>query len=208
MVQAVQILKKLGLRYTEKGMTDLGNPEDTLIATLLAAQTTDVQVMRAYPGLRKSFPTLESLAKAPWTEIAKKINTIGIYRQKAKAVKKLAHMLIDDFDGTVPSTMEELIRLPGVGRKTASIVLSFCFGVPAIAVDTHVLRIVQRLGWTKFKDPKRVELALKELIPKAYWTKINRVMVPFGRDICRARSPQCVRCPVSKWCTYSNKTVS
>jgi len=206
MKNVTSVLKTLGKRYTETGMTDLGNPEDTLIATVLSAQTTDVQVLRVYPGLRKKFPTLTSLAKADWKDIAKEINTIGLFRTKAKSVKKLAQMLLEDFDGKVPSTMEELVRLPGVGRKTASVVLSFCFGKPAIAVDTHVFRIARRLGWTKAKDAKRVELDLMKLVPEKQWSEINRTMVPFGRDICQARVPECWRCPVAKWCAYPHKT--
>ncbi len=205
---APRVLKILGKRYPGTGMTDLGNPEDTLIATLLSAQTTDVQVLRVYPGLRKRFPTLSSLAEADWQDIAKEINTVGLFRTKAKAVKQLAQMLLAEFGGKVPSTMEELIRLPGVGRKTASVVLSFSFGKPAIAVDTHVFRIARRLGWTKAKDPKRMETELMKAVPERLWSEINRSMVPFGRDICQARRPQCWRCPVAEWCAYPNKTVS
>lgn len=187
-------------------MTDLGNPEDTLIATLLSAQTTDVQVLRVYPTLRKRFPTLSSLAKADWQAIAKEINTVGLYRTKAKAIQKLAQILIDEFDGKVPSTMEELTRLPGVGRKTASVVLSFSFHQPAIAVDTHVFRIAKRLGWSKARDAKRMEMELREFVPQAQWSEINRTLVPFGRETCQARRPQCWRCPLADLCPYPHKT--
>lgn len=201
-----EVLKTLGKRYSEKGMTDLGNTEDTLLATVLSARTTDAQVLRAYPAFRRRFPTLTSLARADWQNIATSINTIGLYRQKAKAIKKLSQMLIADFHGHVPSTMEELLRLPGVGRKTASVVLAFCFGKAAIAVDTHVFRIVRRLGWTNGKNAVRVERDLRQLVPEKLWSEINRTMVPFGRDVCQARKPECWRCPVAKWCAYPNKT--
>ncbi|MCR4256553.1 MAG: endonuclease III [Candidatus Uhrbacteria bacterium] len=201
-----RVLKTLGGRYHGQGDTHLGTPEDTLLATLLSARTTDKQTLAAFPAFRKRFPTWKKLADADWTEIAETINTIGLYRQKAKAINKLARMILDEYDGRVPSTMEDLTRLPGVGRKTASVVLSFVFGTPAIAVDTHVFRITHRLGWVKGKDAKRVERELMELVPKRLWSEINRVLVPFGRDICRAPTPQCWRCPVAQWCAYPNKT--
>ncbi|HVM90835.1 MAG TPA: endonuclease III [Verrucomicrobiae bacterium] len=206
MANVTQVLRTLGQRYTAKGMTDLGNPADTLLATVLSAQTTDVQVLKAFPGFRRAFPSWKALASADVREIEKTINTVGLYRSKAKAVKGLARMILDAYGGRVPSTMEDLVRLPGVGRKTASVVLSFCFGKPAIAVDTHVFRIARRLGWSQGKDPQRVERDLMKLVPEKQWSEINRTMVPFGREICRARTPECWRCPVAKWCAYPNKT--
>lgn len=184
----------------------MGNAEDTLIATLLSARTTDVQVLRVYPGLRRSYPTLAALAVAPVAAIASKISSIGLYRNKAKAVKALARMLISDFGGKVPRTMDELITLPGVGRKTASCVLAYAYKIPAIAVDTHVFRIVHRLGWAKGASAEKVEMELRSLVPEKSWIDINRSMVQFGRDICKPGRPQCVRCPVAKWCAYPNKT--
>ncbi|MCC7523043.1 endonuclease III [Candidatus Uhrbacteria bacterium] len=202
-----RILSILAKRYPGTGMTDLGNPEDTLIATLLSAQTTDVQVLRVYPGLRKKFPTLSDLAKTDVRKIEQCINSIGLYRNKAKAVKALAQTLLKEFGGKVPNTMQELVSLPGVGRKTASVVLSFSFKQPAIAVDTHVFRIAKRLGWAKGKNPQRVEKELMALIPKKQWSEINRTMVPFGRDVCKAPKPQCWRCPVRTWCPYPKKVI-
>ncbi|KAA0207073.1 endonuclease III [Candidatus Uhrbacteria bacterium] len=205
-MNVARVLGVLGKRYHGPGDTHLGTPEDTLLATLLSARSTDKQTLAAFPAFRKRFPDWESLAHADWREIAKSIDTIGLYRQKARAINKLAKLILDEFGGRVPSTMEGLTRLPGVGRKTASVVLTACFGTPAIAVDTHVFRITHRLGWTKGKNPKRVERELMELVPKRLWSEINRVMVPFGRDVCRAPVPQCWRCPVAKWCAYPNKT--
>jgi endonuclease-3 len=206
-MSATRILNILAKRYPGTGMTDLGNPEDTLLATLLSAQTTDVQVLRVYPVLRKRFPKLSDLAKASVRDIEKCINSIGLYRTKAKAVKALAQKLIKEFGGKVPSTMADLVTLPGVGRKTASVVLSFSFNKPAIAVDTHVFRIAKRLGWSKGKNPKVVEQDLMALVPKKQWSEINRTMVPFGRDICKAPKPQCWRCPVRAWCPYPKKVI-
>lgn len=201
----LRVLRRL---YTHRGMTDLGNAKDTLIATLLSARTTDKQVLRAYPAFKKRFPTWKVLANADVLKIEETIKSIGFYHTKARYVKRLARMILDEFHGHVPSTMEGLVRLPGVGRKTASVVLAFVFGQPAIAVDTHVFRIVKRLGWAKGKDAAHVERELMELVPKRLWSEVNRSMIPFGRDICRAPKPQCWRCPVEKWCAYPNKESS
>lgn len=205
-MSVARVLTILGRRYSGPGDTHLDTVEDTLLATLLSARSTDRQTLAAYPGFRRRFPTWKKLADADWRDIAKTIDTIGLYRQKAKAINKLARMILDEFGGKVPSTMEELTRLPGVGRKTASVVLTACFDTPAIAVDTHVFRITRRLGWAKGKDPKRVERELGALVPTRLWSEINRVMVPFGRDVCRAPMPQCWRCPVAKWCAYPRKS--
>lgn len=208
MKHVADVLKTLDQKYPGKGMMDFGNPEDTLIATLLSARTTDVQVLRVYPTLRKRYPTFKALAEADTREMGKIIKSIGFYNAKARNVKKLAKVLLDEFGGKVPHTMEELVRLPGVGRKTASCVLTYAFAIPAIAVDTHVYRIVHRLGWAKGKTVEQVEQELRELIPEKYWIGLNRSLVQFGRDVCRAPKPQCWRCPVAKWCAYPNKTVS
>jgi endonuclease-3 len=146
------------------------------------------------------------LASANVNTIAKSINTIGLYRSKAKAIKGLAQKILKDFGGDVPGTMEELVSLPGVGRKTASCVLTYVFKVPAVAVDTHVFRIARRLGWSSGKTPELVEKGIMELVPKRHWNDINHSMVRFGRDICVSRTPQCWRCPVAKLCGYSPKT--
>ena len=185
---------------------DMRNAEDTLIATLLSARTTDVQVLRIYPSLRKRYPTLKALADANLREMGNIIHSIGFYNAKSKAVKALARKLLDDFKGKVPRTMEELVTLPGVGRKTASCVLAYAFKIPAIAVDTHVFRIVHRLGWVKGKTAEQVETELCALIPERSWIDVNRSMVQFGRDICKPGKPQCWKCPVAKWCAYPNKT--
>lgn len=201
------ILRILSAQYTESGMTHLGNPEDTLIATMLSAQTTDVQVLKAFPAFRKRFPHWESLASADVQDIAEKLRTINLYKGKARALHKMAHQILTDFEGKVPSTMNELISLAGVGRKTASVVLSACFDLPSIAVDTHVLRIAtKRLQWSKSKTPEHIERDLKKLVPHTLWSEVNRVFVPFGRDICKAIKPQCWRCPIEKYCPYSIKT--
>lgn len=204
---AARVVKTLEKRYPAKGMTDLGNPMDTLLATILSARTTDVQVLKMFPSFKKKFPTWQSLAKATVNDIAKSINTIGLYRSKAKNLKALGQVMLADFHGKVPQTMDELVTLPGVGRKTASVVLAFCFGVPAIAVDTHVFRIARRLGWSKGKTPEQVERDLLALVPKNLWVDVNRTMVQFGREVCvGGTKPKCWMCPVAKDCAFPNKT--
>lgn len=201
--RVIHTLRKL---YTEKGMVDMGRAEDTLIATLLSARTTDAQVLKVYPGLRQHFPTLQDLADAPLQAIERCISSIGLYRNKAKAIKALAKMLLAEFGGNVPKTMDELVRLPGVGRKTASCVLWYGFGIPAMAVDTHVFRIAHRLGWVKGDTAERVEQELMAMVPRSMWGDVNRTFVQFGRDVCKPGIPQCWRCPVAEWCEFSPKT--
>ncbi|MFH1078256.1 MAG: endonuclease III [Patescibacteria group bacterium] len=201
--KTIAILKR---RYPQKPDMDLGTPEDTLLGTLMSARTTDKQVLKMWPSFRRRFPTWQALAKADVTDIEDAIDTIGLYRSKAKAVNGLAKMILTDFGGTVPRTMEELTRLPGVGRKTASCVLSYAFGVPAIAVDTHVFRIARRLGWSRGRTPEQVERDLLSLVPKRLWEQVNRRFVHFGRDVCVGGTPRCWRCPVAASCAFSPKT--
>lgn len=201
--EAIQLLAK---RYTAKGMVDFGTPEDTLIATVLSARTRDEQVIKVYPGLRKAFPTLVDLAKASPQAIQACISTVGFSHTKAGYLKALASQLLERHQGKVPKTMEELVALSGVGRKTASCVLGYAFKLPAIAVDTHVYRIARRLGWAKGGTPELVEDELKAQIPKELWREVNRVLIPFGRDICKPGTPHCWRCPLSAMCAYKAKT--
>lgn len=203
---ASKVVQVLSDAYPGRGMMDMKKAEDTLIATLLSARTTDVQVLRVYPALRKRYPTLKALAEADIREMGKIIHSIGFYNAKAKNVKALARKLLDEFDGKVPRTLEELVTLPGVGRKTASCVLTYAFKIPAIAVDTHVFRIVHRLGWAIGRSAEQVEMELRALIPENQWIDVNRSLVQFGRDICKPGRPECYRCPVAKWCAYPNKT--
>lgn len=200
---AIKILAK---QYTAKGMVDFGTPEDTLIATVLSARTRDEQVIKAYPGLRKAFPTLQDMAHAAPKDIQHYIRTVGFSYAKAGYLKGLATQLLERHAGQVPKTMEELVALPGVGRKTASCVLGYAFKQPAIAVDTHVYRIARRLGWAKGSTPEKVEDELKAQIPKDLWREVNRVLIPFGRDICKPGVPQCWRCPLAAICAYQPKT--
>ncbi len=200
------VLTRLQKIYRNKAMVDFGTAEDTLIATLLSARTRDEQVIAAYPGLRAAFPRLQDLAQAPVEAIAAKIRTVGFFHAKARAIKGLARILLEEYQGQVPRTMEELVELPGVGRKTASCVLWYAFGLPAIAVDTHVFRLAHRLGWARGRTPEEVERELAKVVPRALWGEMNRVFVQFGRTLCVPGRPRCYACPVADLCPYPDKT--
>ena len=177
------------------------SPFQLLIAVILSAQATDVSVNKATPALFKAYPTPEALAQAPIEDIIEKIKMIGLYRNKAKNIKACAQMLLDNYDGVVPNSREELIKLPGVGRKTANVVLGDAFGVPAIGVDTHVERVTKRLRICKLNaSVTEVEATLMRKIPKDLWVKSHHTLIFFGRYHCTARSPKCEICPLLDMC--------
>ena len=162
------------------------------------------QVARA---VRAKFPKLRDLAEAKTSDIEKPLSEIGLYRAKARAMKGIAQALIKEHGGKAPSTREALVALPGVGRKTANCVLCYAFKVPAIAVDTHVHRIANRLGWVRTKRVEDTEQALMRLIPKDLWLHVNRVFVQFGRNVCIPGRPRCWKCPVLRFCAYPHKNL-
>ena len=177
------------------------SPFQLLIAVILSAQATDVSVNKATPALFKAYPTPEALAQAPIEDIIEKIKMIGLYRNKAKNIKACAQMLLDNYDGLVPNSREQLIKLPGGGRKTANVVLGDAFGVPAIAVDTHVERVTKRLRICKLNaSVTEVEATLMRKIPKDLWVKSHHTLIFFGRYHCTARSPKCEICPLLDMC--------
>lgn len=177
------------------------SPFTLLVSTILSAQTTDKAVNLVTPTLFERFPDVEAFAKARLPSIEKIIRQIGLYRSKAKSIKNSCRMLIDEFDGDVPRTMEELTRLPGVGRKTANVVLGNAFNINVgITVDTHVGRISRRLGLTKAKEPSKVERDLMKMVSNEDWTIISHLMIAHGRAICHARKPKCDDCFLSKLC--------
>lgn len=177
------------------------SPFQLLIAVILSAQATDVSVNKATPALFAAYPTPEALAQAPIEEIIAKIRTIGLYRNKAKNIKACAQMLLDNYGGVVPNSREELIKLPGIGRKTANVVLGDAFGVPAIAVDTHVERVTKRLRICKLSaSVTEVEATLMRKIPKDLWVKSHHTLIFFGRYHCTARAPKCEICPLLDMC--------
>lgn len=175
-------------------------PFQLLVATVLSAQTTDVRVNMVTPALFARYPTPEDMAAADPQELEKLIQSTGFFRSKAKNLIGLAIGLRDRFGGEVPRTLEELITLPGVGRKTANVVLGNAFGVPGITVDTHFGRLARRFGWTDETDPVKVEHEVAELIPRKEWTILSHRMIWHGRRICHARRPACGVCPLAALC--------
>jgi endonuclease-3 len=176
------------------------NPLELLVATVLSAQCTDKRVNQVTPELFKKYPTVEKLASAPRTDLEEVIKSTGFYRNKATSIQGLASAILENHQGKVPGELVELIKLPGVGRKTANVVLSNAFSVPGITVDTHVGRIARRLGWTAHTDPVKVEYDLMEIFDPSDWTLLNHRLIFFGRRICHSRKPACGACPVAKLC--------
>lgn len=187
---------------------DYRNPWQLLVATVLSAQTTDARVNLVTPGLFSRFPEPDDLAGADAGEVEEIIRTIGLYRNKARNIVALARIIRDLHDGEVPAEREALEALPGVGRKTASVVLSQAFGQPAFAVDTHVGRIGHRLGFATSSAPLEVEKALTSLIPPREWGEAHLLLIRHGRRTCHSRKPACPQCPVSADCPWPHKTVS
>ncbi|MBI4257020.1 endonuclease III [Candidatus Uhrbacteria bacterium] len=207
--QIAKVLKMLKKRWPNPGAMEIGNPYQNLVGVMLSARTRDEQVLKLMPGFFKAFPTVGKLAGATTKQIESKINTIGMYRQRAKNLKKMAEQVVRGKGGRggkgeIPNTMEELVELAGVGRKTASVVLVASFNTPAIAVDTHVHRVTNRLGWVKTKSPQKTEEALLKLVPDQYKHAVNQVFVKHGRYICIAK-PRCWACPVRDLCAFKNK---
>ena len=176
------------------------HPYQLLIATRLSAQCTDARVNLVTDVLFSRFPTLEALAAAPLAELEEIIHPCGLFRTKARDISATCQLLLNQWGGELPDTMEGLTSLPGVGRKTANLILGDIFGKPAIVADTHCIRICGRLGLTTGKDPYRVEMALREIIPPEKGSDFCHRLVHFGREICTARSPRCGECPMAAFC--------
>lgn len=179
---------------------DFKNPLQLLVATVLSAQCTDKRVNQVTPALFKTYPTVEKLASAPRADLEEAIKSTGFYRNKATSIHGLASAILEKHNGKVPGDMDSLVKLPGVGRKTANVVLGNAFGVPGITVDTHVGRIARRLGWTTNTDPVKVEFDIMELFDPKDWTMLNHRLIFFGRRICHSRKPACGACPLAKIC--------
>ncbi|QRP46541.1 endonuclease III [Amycolatopsis sp. FDAARGOS 1241] len=176
------------------------NPLELLVAVVLSAQTTDVRVNLVTPALFKRYPTAAAYAGADRTELEEFLRPTGFFRAKANSVMGLGAALVERFDGEVPAKLDDLVTLPGVGRKTANVVLGNAFGKPGITVDTHFGRLVRRWGWTAEEDPVKVEFAVGELIPRKDWTMLSHRVVFHGRRVCHARKPACGACPLKKDC--------
>ena len=202
LAEAEQTLARLRAAHPDAHCElDHENAFQLVIATVLSAQTTDVAVNRITPDLFRRWPSAEKLAKASPADVEATINRIGMFRQKTKNVIGLAKKLVDDFGGQVPKTLAELVTLPGVGRKTANVVLGVAFGTPeGVVVDTHVQRISQRLGWTRHNEPEKIERDLMKRFPRSEWDMLSHTLIFHGRRICTARKPACAVCPAQTLC--------
>jgi len=176
------------------------NPFQLLVATVLSAQCTDKRVNQTTPALFKKYNTIKKMAEADQKDIERLVKSTGFFRAKAKNIKGLSQKLMIEFNGEVPDKLEDLITLPGVGRKTANVVLGHAFGIPGITVDTHFGRLSRRFGWTKLTDPVKVEFEVANLIPEKEWTNLSQRMIWHGRQVCHSRKPACGACALAKLC--------
>ena len=184
------------------------NSYQMAVAVILSAQTTDASVNKVTPRLFKKYPTIQKLAKGKIKDIESCIASLGLYHNKAKMIQGFADEVVERFNGKIPQTISELVTLPGVGRKCANVILSECFNIPALAVDTHVDRISKRLKLANNSDTvEAVERKLKKKVPKERWIKTHHQMIFFGRYLCHSRNPECERCPFTKDCRYFKKKV-
>ena len=180
------------------------NPLELLIATILSAQCTDARVNMVTKEVFKKYKSAQDWAKADLKEIESDIKSTGFYRNKAISIKGVCTEVIERFGGKVPDTMDELVKFPGVGRKTANVVLGNAFGVPAIACDTHVIRLSRRLCLSENSDAVKLEFDLAEIVPEENWTMFSHLLIFHGRNICKARKPDCENCPIAKFCPSAN----
>ena len=205
--RAEKINRILKATYPEvKTQLHCRNPFELLVATILSAQCTDNQVNAVTTTLFQKLSSPADFAAAPQDEIEAFIRPTGYFRNKAKNIKKCSQMLVEKFNGKVPGSLDELVTLPGVGRKTANVVLGAVFGIPGIVVDTHVGRISKRLGLTENSDPVKIEFDLMKIIPQNDWSDFSLRLIFFGRETCKARKPLCPGCPVRDLCPYPDKT--
>ena len=182
-----------------------GTPLELLIATILSAQCTDERVNQVTPALFKRYRRAADYAEADLAELEALIRSTGFFKSKARNIVACGRMLTERFGGKVPDTMEQLVMLPGVGRKTANVILGSYFGQPAIVVDTHVKRVANRLGLAASEEPERIELALQRLIPRDQWTSGSQRLLLHGRYVCMARKPECARCVLYSECPWEGK---
>ncbi len=205
--RAREVARLLIAEYPDaRCMLDHGSPFQLLVATILAAQCTDERVNMTTPALFARFPTPRDLAAADISEVESLVRSTGFFRAKARNIRAAAETLAREFPSGVPSTMQELVHLPGVGRKTANVVLATCFGIPAIIVDTHVRRVARRLGLAASDDPDRIEEELCALVPEESWTAFSHALTFHGRRVCAARVPDHGSCVVRRLCPEGKET--
>ncbi len=176
-----------------------------LVATILSAQCTDERVNRVTPSLFKKLPTAKDFAEVSLSDLEEMVRPTGFYRNKAKNIKACCTALVERHGGKVPDNMDALVELPGIGRKTANVILGSAFGIPGIVVDTHVKRVSQRIGLTRESDPVKIEFDLMALIPKKDWIAFSHQMIWHGRALCKARKPKCPECPLLDLCDYGRR---
>ncbi|HUM16206.1 MAG TPA: endonuclease III [Candidatus Nitrosotalea sp.] len=205
--RARRILARLEKAYPD-ARTELhfGTPLDLLVATILSAQCTDERVNAVTADLFKRYRSAEDWAGIPLATLEREIHSTGFFRAKARSLSGMARALVDRHRGEVPKTLDELVALPGVGRKTANVVLGNAFGIPALAVDTHVFRVSQRLGLARGDDPEKIHDQLCEVLPKPRWTQASHLLILHGRRVCFARKPACPTCPILGLCPWPGKT--
>lgn len=202
-----EILDLLDEKYTReyKCYLNYENPGQLLVATMLSAQCTDARVNIVTKDLFVKYPTMEDFANADLKELEQDIKPTGFYHNKAKNIIGMAQMVCSKFNGEVPESLEDLISLPGVGRKTANVIRGNIYHEPSVVVDTHVKRISRRLGLTKEEDPEKIEFELMKVLPKDHWILYNIQIITFGRQICFARNPKCEECFLTKYCREYKK---
>ena len=197
------VLNKLSEEYgSSKTALKYKSPFQLLISTMLAAQSTDKQVNKITKDLYKEYPDAKSFLKLSIEELENRIRTIGLFRSKARNILATCRLLIEKYNGKVPQKRNQLVQLPGVGRKTANVVLSIAFNHDAIAVDTHVFRVANRIGLAKAEDVLKTENQLMENIPQNKWSEAHHWLIWHGRNVCKAQSPRCASCVLSNLCTY------
>ena len=199
--KTARILEKLDELYgTEKEGFYHNQDWQLLVAIMLSAQSTDKQVDEALPALFERFQTAQEVAEAPVEEIERYIRSVGLYKNKAKNIKKCCEQICQEYGGKVPDKLEEVLKLAGVGRKTGTLFLADAYGIPGVTVDTHVFRISRRLGWAEGKNPVEVEQELMKVLPEDHWNRINFQLIYLGRTVCTARKAHCEDCPLQEWC--------
>ena len=200
-VRAKSIYRILSKNYPNvRCELDYKNPYQLLVATVLSAQCTDKRVNQTTPALFKKHNSIKKMAAADLKDLQRLVKSTGFYRAKAKNIKLLSHKILTDFNGKVPSNIEDLVTLPGVGRKTANVVLGHGFNIPGITVDTHFGRLSRRFGWSDKKDPVKVEFEVGKLIPEKEWTNLSQRLIWHGRRVCHSRKPACGACALAKLC--------
>ena len=203
--RAEHIVQSLKKTYPDaKCSLNYSSPHELLVATILSAQCTDHRVNQVSKSLFKKYKVPQSFANVAVEELVQDIHSCGYHNQKAKNIQGASFIIVEKYDGIVPSTMEELIQLPGVGRKTANCILGEIYGIPSMVIDTHMVRIMNLMGFTKSRDAKKIELELMEIFHKKDWIKLTHMIIDHGRAICIARRPLCSVCVLSSFCPSAN----